>query len=135
MLSNRFMFLIFWQGVMLATIALAAYLWALNEYGEGTHARTVALLSLVGVQLGHLFNCRSRSHSAFSNFFSNPYIFVASAIVVGLQILAVYFSPLAKILDTVPPNNVDFIVIGISIILPVIIVEIVKYLTRRTENS
>ena len=88
MLSNRFMFLIFWQGVMLATIALTAYLWALNEYGEGTHARTVALLSLIGVQLGHLFNCRSRTRSAFSNFFSNPYIFAAAAIVIGLQIVA-----------------------------------------------
>lgn len=131
MLSKRFMLLIFWQGAMLAAIALGSYLWALNEYGVGVHARTIALLSLVGVQLGHLFNCRSRSRSAFSDFFSNPYIFVAVALVVGLQILAVYFSPLSRILDTVPPNNTDYIVVGISIFLPIIIVEITKFFSRK----
>ncbi len=131
MLSNRFMFLILWQGIMLAAIVLAAYLWALSEYGAGVHARTIALLSLVGVQLGHLFNCRSRSRSAFSGFFSNPYIFVAAALVVGLQAIAVYFSPLARILDLVPPNNFDYIVIGISIVLPIVIVEVTKFFSRR----
>ncbi len=131
MLSNRFMFLIFWQGSILAIIALAAYLWALNEYGAGPHSRTVALLSLIGVQLGHLFNCRSRSRSTFSNFFSNPYIFVAAAIVAALQIFAIYLPSLARILDTVPPNKVDFVIIGMSVILPIVIVEGVKLLGRR----
>lgn len=131
MLSRKFMFLIFWQGVMLATIALGAYLWALNEYGEGKHARTIALLALVGVQLGHFFNCRSRIRSAFSRFFSNPYIFVAAGIVIALQLFAVYFPPLARILDTVPPNKIDFVVVILSIILPIIIVEITKAFTVR----
>lgn len=135
MLSNRFMFLIFWQGVMLAAIALGAYLWALNEYGAGAHARTVALFSLIGVQLGHLYNCRSRTRSAFKNFFSNPYIFVATAIVIGLQMLAIYLPPLAGILDTAAPNETDFIVIAISIILPIAIVEVIKLIFRQKENS
>ena len=135
MLSRKFMFLIFWQGAMLAAIALGAYLWALGEHGAGAHARTIALLAVVGVQLGHFFNCRSRTRSAFSNFFSNPYMFVAAAIVIGLQVIAVYFPPLARILDTVEPNKFDFIVIGISIILPILIVEITKFLTRRTSHS
>lgn len=134
MLSNRFMFLIFWQGVMLAAIALGAYLWALNEYGAGAHARSVALFSLIGVQLGHLYNCRSRTRSAFKNFFSNPYIFVATVIVIGLQMLAIYFQPLAGILDTVPPNNTDFIVLAISIILPIAIVELIKLIFRHPEK-
>jgi Ca2+-transporting ATPase len=135
MLSSRFLFLIFWQGVMLATIALLAYLWALNEYGEGTHARSVALFTLIGVQLGHLYNCRSKTRSAFRNFFSNPYIFVATAIVLGLQLMAIYFSPLAEILDIVPPNNVDFVVIIISIIIPIIVVEITKLIFRNIKYS
>lgn len=116
---------------MLGAIALAGYVWALWEYGEGTHARTIALLTLVGVQFGHLFNCRSRTRSAFSDLFSNPYIFVAAVLVIGLQLMAVYFSPLAGILDLVPPNNVDFVVVGLSIILPIIIVEITKFLARK----
>lgn len=135
MLSRKFMFLIFWQGAMLAAIAFGAYFWALGEYGEGANARTIALFALVGVQLGHFFNCRSRSRSAFSNFFSNPYMFVAAAIVVGLQMLALYFPPLTHILDTVAPNKTDYLVIGISTILPVVIVEITKAFSNRNSNK
>src|SRR6185436_1463803 len=55
LLSRSFLMLIGWQGVMLGALGLAAYLWALNSYGNGPHARTIAMLALVGVQLGHLF--------------------------------------------------------------------------------
>lgn len=131
LLSGRFMFLIFWKGLIYAGIVLAAYLWALATYGEGAHARTIALLSLVGVQLGNLYNCRSRSRSAFDRFFSNPFIFAASAIVVLLQVLAIYFPPLARVLDTTVPNGLDYTVILISFVLPISIVEVVKAVTRR----
>lgn len=126
MLSRKFMVLIAWQGAMLAVIALGAYLWALNRYGPGPHARTIALLSLIAVQLGHMFNCRSRSRSAFNRFFSNPFVFVAAGFVIVLQLLALYFPPLARILDTFPPNRIDYLVILLSLVLPVVVVEIVK---------
>jgi Ca2+-transporting ATPase len=131
LLSGRFMFLIFWKGALYSAIVLGAYLWALETYGEGAHSRTIALLALSGVQLGNLFNCRSRTQSAFARFFSNPYIFVAAAIVIFLQLLAIYFPPLASILDTVEPNKIDYLVVFISIVLPVFIVEIIKFLTQR----
>jgi Ca2+-transporting ATPase len=123
--------LIGWQGLMLASIALGAYFWALDEYGEGAHARTIALLSVVGVQLGHFFNCRSRSRSAFVRFFSNPYILAAAAIIITLQLLAVYFPSLMRILDTVTPNNLDYTIVAFTIILPVVFVEVVKAFTNR----
>jgi Ca2+-transporting ATPase len=131
LLSKDFMLLIFWKGVIYSSIVLGAYYWALSNYGEGAHARTVALLSLVAVQVGNLFNCRSRSRSAFSRFFSNPYIFAAVAISIFLQFLAIYFSPLAGILDTAVPNKIDYLVIFASLILPVIIVETMKFFSRR----
>ncbi len=130
LLSAKFLFLIFWKGVISSAIVLGAYLWALQTYGEGAHSRTVALLSLIGVQIANLFNCRSRSRSAFYRFFSNPFIFAAVAVSVVLQILAIYFPPLARILDTTEPNKIDYPVIGISIILPVVIVEITKAFSR-----
>ncbi len=135
LLSGSFLFLISWQGAMLAGITLTAYFWALHIYGAGAHAQTVTLLALVGSQLGHLFNCRSQTRSAFAGFFSNPFIFGSSAIVIGLQLLAVYFEPLTKILNTVPPNNIDWLVILSSIILPVIIVEIAKAFSRVRSES
>ncbi len=130
-LSAPFLFLISWQGVMLAIITITAYFWALQTYGEGSRARTIALLSLVGGQLGHLFNCRSRTRSVFDRFFSNPFVFGSFAIAIGLQLFALYFPPLAGILDTVPPNKADFVVILLSFILPIIFVEITKIFGRR----
>lgn len=130
-LSAPFLFLISWQSVMLGVMTVAAYFWALQTYGESSHARTIALFAIIGGQLGHLFNCRSKTRSAFEGFFSNRYIFGAFASVIVLQLLAVYFPPLARILDTVPPTKADFVVIVISVILPIIIVEITKIFGRR----
>lgn len=131
LLSRPFLFLISWQGAMLAAITLAVYFWALQTYGEGAHTRTVTLLAVVGSQLGHLYNCRSRTHSVFNGFFRNPYIFAATGAVVVLQALAIYFAPLAKVLDTVRPTATDFGVILLSIVSPIIIVEITKLFARR----
>jgi Ca2+-transporting ATPase len=130
LLSPKFMFLIGWQGAMLAAITLAAYIWSLNSYGEGAHARTVGLFALVGVQLGHLFNCRSRTRSTFEGFFSNPFIFVAVAIVVGLQLLAVLNPFLANLLGLESPNLADWLVITAATVLPIPIVEITKAIAR-----
>lgn len=131
-LSRRFMILIAWQGALLASVTLAAYIWALNYYGEGRHARTVALLSLIGVQIGHLFNCRSRTRSAFEDFFSNPFIFVSTAMVITLQLFAVYNSSLARLLDLDTPTGADWIVVLLSVAVPVAVVESVKAIARRS---
>lgn len=143
-LSRGFLFLILWKGIVYAAIVLGAYYWALEQYGEGAHARTVALLSLVAVQMGNLFNCRSRSRSAFDRFFSNPFIFAAVAVSILLQVLAVYFEPLSRILGMTVPNPIDLAVIGGAFVLPIVLIEITKAVGRaikdrgsisRTQNS
>ena len=130
-LSRRFLMLIGWQGAMLAMINLAAYAWALSRYGAGVHARTLALLVLVSGQLGHLFNCRSRINSAFEGVTRNPYIWMAAGSMIALQLLAVYFTPLARVLHVVPPNGADWAAIGIAAVMPVVIVEVTKAFARR----
>src|ERR1051326_8079706 len=101
LLSKPFLILIGWQAVMLAAIALGAYLWALYVYGPSPHSRTICLFALVSVELGHTFNCRSRTHSAFDGLFRNPFLWLAVVIVVTLQLCAAYLSPLAAVLGTV----------------------------------
>jgi len=128
------MLLIGWQAVMLATFALAAYAWALRVYGEGSHARTIALFAIIGVQLGHMFNCRSRTRSAFSALFRNPFLWVATVIVVSLQLLAIYFSPLAKVLGTVHLLTVDWLIVAVCTIAPIVVVECTKALGRRQKK-
>jgi Ca2+-transporting ATPase len=127
LLSRPFLFLIGWQAAMLAAIALGAYIWALGVYGPGPHSRTIALFALVSVQLGHTFNCRSRTRSAFEGIFRNPFLWIAVVIVVTLQLLAAYLPPLAAVLGTVKPSPTDWIVVGSCGLLPIIIVEITKF--------
>jgi P-type Ca2+ transporter type 2C len=130
LLSKPFLVLIGWQSLMLAALALGAYLWALQTYGPGAHARTVALFALVFVQLGHTFNCRSRTRSAFDGLFRNPFLWFAAFMVVLLQLSAVYFPPLATILDTTKPSLTDWVVIGGCGLLTIGIVELVKLAHR-----
>ncbi|HEX4945582.1 MAG TPA: cation-transporting P-type ATPase [Blastocatellia bacterium] len=131
LLPRPFLVLILWQAALLAGIILAAYGWALQQYGGGSHARTIALFALVGVQIGHTFNCRSRLHSAFTGLFRNQFVWAAVAIVITLQLLALYQPFLARVLDTHPLNANDWWVIAGTIILPVVFVEIAKFVARQ----
>ena len=129
-LSRSFLLLVGWQGAMLAAVALAAYVWALRAYGEGAHARTIALLALLAVQLGHTFNCRSRVASALSGLFDNLHIWAASATVIALQVFASTFTPLARLLGFTPIRPVDLVVTAICAVLPIAIVETQKAIAR-----
>jgi Ca2+-transporting ATPase len=130
LLSKDLLILIAWQAMMIAFLALGAYTWALRVYGPGAHARTIALFALIGAQLGHMFNCRSRTRSALDGIFRNPFIWVATLIVVLLQLLAIYLSPLAVVLGTDHLVEIDWMVVGICIVAPVILVEIWKASVR-----
>ncbi len=134
LLSKPFLLLIAWQAAMLGIIGLAAYMWALQRYGPGAHSRTVALFALVGVQLGHTFNCRSRRRSALNVLFKNPFIWIAAVIVILLQLLAAYFAPLASVLGTVKPFAVDWLVICAGTFLTIGIVEMAKLTFRRRRH-
>jgi magnesium-transporting ATPase (P-type) len=116
---------------MLAALALTAYASALENYGPGAHSHTVALFAIIGAQLGHFFNCRSRTRSAFDGLFRNPFIWVAAIMVISLQLLAVNVSPLARVLDTVRPTGTDWLVVILCSVAPILIVEATKAVGRR----
>ena len=134
LLSKNLLILIGWQALMIAFLALAAYAWALRMYGPGAHARTIALFAIIGAQLGHMFNCRSRTRSALDGIFRNPFIWAAVIIVILLQFFAVYFSPLAIVLGTARLAEIDWMVIGFCVVAPVIVVEISKATAKRTTS-
>jgi Ca2+-transporting ATPase len=130
LLSKGLLIMIGWQAMMIGLLALAAYTWALRMYGPGVHARTVALFAIIGAQLGHMFNCRSRTRSALDGIFRNPFIWAATLIVVLLQLLAIYFSPLAVVLGTERLAETDWLIVGLCVFVPVIVVEISKAAVR-----
>lgn len=131
LLSRKLAMLVAWQAAVLAAITLSIYAWALSVYGEGTHSRTVALMAIIGVQLGHMFNCRSRTRSALAGLFRNPQIWGATAIVIGLQLMAVYLNPLARVLNTTHLTASDWLLACGALISPIIVVEITKWAARR----
>jgi Ca2+-transporting ATPase len=129
--SSSLIALIVAQAAMLACITLAMYAWALRAYGAGPHAHTIALLALIGVQIGHTFNCRSRSRSAFDGLFSNPHIWYASATVLGMQAVLFSSARLMQIVGVVRPQARDLVILGAAVVLPVAIVEVGKWVARR----
>ena len=132
LLSNRFLLLIVWQGVMLSILALAAYAYALQRYGPGDHARTIILLALVALQLGQMFNSRSRIRSAFEGVFRNPHLWFATATVIGIQVAALQIDPIRRLLHLVPPSRSDWMLLAGCVVLPVAIVETQKAFARKS---
>jgi Ca2+-transporting ATPase len=131
LLSREFLGLIAWQAVLLSVVVLAAYGWALRAYGPGAHARTVALLALVGVQLAQMFNCRSRWGSAFAGLFRNGWLWAAAAAVIALQFLAVSLPPLVRVMGTATPrSSADLLIAVGAVLVPIAVVEAVKAVTR-----
>jgi len=137
LLSRGLLVLIAWQAALLAAITLSIYAWALDAYGEGAHARTVTLITIIGVQLGHLFNCRSRTRSAFEGLSRNPFIWVATAIVIVLQLVAIYVEPVARVLNTTRLTSTDWLIAGGAVIATILFVEATKSIARmrRSANS
>jgi len=126
LLSKRFLLLIAWQGVMLSVIALAAYAYALQWYGPGDHARTIVLLALVALQLGQMFNSRSRTRSALEGVFRNPHLWFSTATVIAIQVGALQLEPVRRLLHLVMPTSSDWLLLAGCVALPVVIVEMQK---------
>lgn len=135
LLSRRFLFLIGWQAAVLAVVALCAYRWALQRYGDGDHARTMAMLAVIVVQLGQTFNCRSRTRSSFRRPFSNPHIWYAAATVVLIQVAAFLVPRLRDVLHLTPLDAAGYGVLAAAGIVPVIVVELYKFVTAISERQ
>ena len=133
--SSSLITLILWQAAMLATVTLSTYWWALHTYGPGPHARSVALLALIGVQIGHTFNCRSQRRSAFDGLFRNVHIWYATATVIGMQVVLFESQRLASIVGVVRPDVQDLGAFVFAVMLPIAIVETVKFLQRRRSSQ
>ena len=66
-------------------------------------ARTIAVNTLVGGHVFYLLTCRKMYDSIFSkNFFDNPYVFLAIALLIGLQLILTYVPFMNSLFDTQP---------------------------------
>jgi Ca2+-transporting ATPase len=131
MFTPTFDILIGSQGLLVALITLVAYRWAIVTHGPGAHSQTIALSVLIAVQLGHMFNCRSRMRSAFEGLFRNLYVWAALGAVIILQISAVHVFEISRVLGTEALLEKDWIAVALSFFAPIFIVELAKTIARR----
>lgn len=101
-------------GLTMAVGTLAVYAW-LIEPGEEAKARTLAFTTFVLFQFFNIFNARAEHGSAFNrHFFSNGKLWLALAVVVGMQIVVVHWGPAQTVFDTVDLTLAEW---GIAILV------------------
>jgi Ca2+-transporting ATPase len=109
-----------WLGILqVGTIMAAGTLAVLDASlpggfieGEGTmgYAQTMAFTTLVFFSLFTVFNARSDERSAFSDLFSNPWLWAAVGLSLLLQVAVVYVPFLQQAFSTVPLTAGDWLV-------------------------
>lgn len=95
-------------------------------------ARTVVFTSIVMFEMFNAFNCRSERHSIlYVGPFKNPYLLVAVASSILLQLAVIYLPTLQPYFGTVPLDLTDWLAIIAVSATGLIGVEAVKLLLRR----
>ncbi len=103
LLGKLFIWRIAFVSFLIGGITLLMFYYMYQTYEDETVARTVAVNTLVGGQLFYLFNCRKiRLPSIGKDFFSNRYIFYATAALIVLQMAFVYVPFMNLFFDTAP---------------------------------
>jgi Ca2+-transporting ATPase len=96
---------------------------------------TIAFMTLALAQVFHAFNARSKTRSALSALFTNPWLWGAVVLCVLLQVAAVHVPVLQQALRTVPPSARDWGLIGVAALVPVVVVEVVKAAMRTSRTG
>jgi len=115
LLSRQFLSSVAFYGLLITVSTLAAFLLQLD--GPIRRAQTVAFMTLAFAQLFHLVNARSDGPLKGRMYVSNPYALVALALSIGLQLLASYLAPLARVLGVQPlDGRTWFLVVSFAMI-------------------
>ena len=135
MLPVSLIAMIVWQGLLLSTVTLVAFgigmQWHKDEGNGNRSATTMAFMTLALAQIFHVFNARSQIRSAFTDrLFTNVWLWGAVSICLLLQAAAVYVPLLQRVLRTVTPTLAEWGVIAVCAMLPVFVVEVVKFTQR-----
>lgn len=132
-LSARFMMSVALYGSLIAGVSFAAFLWGLSDAANGNaRAVTLAFTTLALAQTFHLGNARQRGPVlSGARLAANRHALAAVAIVVILQIAALHFSPLSRVLATDPLSVRDWLVVLALSMLPAAIGQTIKLVQTR----
>jgi Ca2+-transporting ATPase len=122
--------------VLITAATLAAFVWALRSPERADRAVTMSFLALSLAQIFHLGNARSRDAMlSFRALLSNRYALGAVILTLGLQVMALHFPPLARILRTHPLTVEEWLVaLGFGIV-PAVIGQGIKLWRERSSRA
>ncbi|HEX9611723.1 MAG TPA: cation-transporting P-type ATPase [Gemmatimonadales bacterium] len=132
LLSGRMLRVTLGYALLIAVVTLAAFAWGLWRWPlEPARATTLAFMTLAAAQILHLGNARSPAPVvAPRRAVANRFALGAVALTLGLQLAAVFWSPLANVLGVRPPTGVDWAVIAGLALLPAVVGQIIKRFRR-----
>ncbi len=119
-------------GAMILVGAFGLFEWALTQGASTAAARTIAVNTVVMIQLFYVFNCRSLTQSLNTvGWFSNPWVYAGTAAMVVLQLVFTYAPFMNNLFDTAPIDASAWIPIVVIGFLAFVIIELVKWIGRR----
>ena len=122
---------IFLEGAMIGMLSLIAFgvgITLFDVEGGVAYGRTMAFATLSISQLVHAFNMRSETSILRIPIFENRYLVGALVVGIMLQASVISFGPVASIFRVVPLPAEGWLIVAALSILPIIIVEIEKFL-------
>ncbi|MFN9324969.1 MAG: cation-translocating P-type ATPase, partial [Flavobacteriales bacterium] len=126
-------FHIFWVGLLMGGITLAAQAWAI---GTGhAHWQTIAFNVLCLSQMGHVWAIRSERSFLRTNFFSNPALLGAVALTFGLQALVTFVPLFQRVFNTQALTAEEFLVVTALSSVVFIGVEVERLVRERASSS
>jgi len=108
--------------------------WSMEEGRSIEEARTIAVNTIVMIEIFYLFNCRSLTKSVFRiGFFSNKLIFLGVIVMILFQIAFTYIPAMNEIFQSKPIGIESWLkILGVSIIT-FLIIETKKFVSNKLE--
>jgi P-type Ca2+ transporter type 2C len=131
-ITPNFTKLIIFSGIIMGLFTLASYYLSYNVLGRTqAEAQTVALVTLILIEIGNAFNFRSfRKGVIGRSLWVNKYLFIASLASIVATLIIVY-TPANKVFQTIPIGFSSWAVaLGLTVLL-IIIYDILKYYNNK----
>jgi len=126
LMTKGMLWRVLYQGVMIGTIPLVAYITGLREGGEAL-GRTMAFSTLIFAQLVHIRNLHSNKISSFKiNPLANKPLIGAVLISAGMALIVLLVPPVQEAFSLVPLDGKHWTIVLLLSLLPLIIVELFK---------
>ena len=119
------------EGMMIGSLALLSYAIGTVVFGKEIIGSTMAFATLSISQLVHAFNLKTENSIFSINLFNNPYLIGSLIIGIFLQVAVIMVPTFSNIFKVVPLNSIQWLVVIVLCIMPIVIVEIEKLLTRK----